>query len=100
MRNTHLQKLPSELRCERLSAGFLKIWPLFGQDRAFNGAHLYADPAIDTGVEIDHVKIGALAVFTAALVDTGHWACINAIGDAFAHLRNDGVGHGKTISVG
>ena len=100
MRNTHLQKLPSEHRCERLSAGFLKIWPLFGQNRPFNGTDLQADPAIDAGVEIDHVEISAFGVFAVALVDTGHWAGINAIGDAFAHLRNDGVRHGKSISVG
>ena len=41
----------------------LKIGAFFRQDRAINRADLQTNAAIDAGVEVDPVKIGALLVF-------------------------------------
>ena len=82
------------------STRLLKLRPFFSKDCTFDRADLEADAAIDAGVEIDPIKVGSLFVLALALVDAGHWTGINAIGNAFAHISDDGVSHGWLGSTG
>ena len=75
----------------------LKIGAFFRQDRAINRADLQTNAAIDAGVEVDPVKIGALLVFAFTGVDACHRAGIDTVGDPFADIRNDGVSHNSDL---
>jgi hypothetical protein len=78
----------------------LEFRAFLGQDRSLDGTDLKADSAVDAGVEIDPVEIGTLLVFAVALIDASHGAGVDAIGNAFAHISNDGVSHGDQSANG
>ena len=82
------------------SGSLLQVWTFFCNDRAFNRTNLHANSTVDAGVEIDPIKVCSLLVFAIALIDAGHWASVDAIGDAFAHISNDAVSHGDSSAVG
>ena len=75
------------------SERFLEIRPLFRHDRSLNRADLHADATVDADIKVDPVVISSLFVFPGTLVDACDRACINAVGDAFADVRDDGVWH-------
>ena len=81
------------------SAALLKVRALLGQDGAFHRAHLQTDAAVDAGVEIDPVKVGALFVFSLTLIDAGHGAGIHTVGNALADIGDDRVGHNSAVST-
>jgi hypothetical protein len=72
----------------------LQIGAFFGQNRAFYGANLEANSAIDAGGEVDPVPVCAFGVFARAGMNASNGASIDAIGNAFAGIGNNGVGHG------
>ena len=78
------------------SGCLLKIWTLFRNDGSFHRADLEANAAVNAGVEIDPVEVGSLFVFPLALVNASHRAGIHAVGDALAHVSDDGMSHGCT----
>ena len=79
-----------EARTSRSVAG-LQVGAFFRNDGPFHRADLQADPTIDAGLEIDPIKAGALGVGALAWMDAGHRAGIDAVGDPFADVGDDGV---------
>ena len=77
----------------RSSACLLQLGLFFGKDGPLHGTNLQADAAIDAGVEVDPIKVCALAVGALAGVDASHGAGINAIGYALADVGDDRVSH-------
>ena len=77
----------SFLRC------LLQIRPLFRHDRPLHGTNLQTNPTINAGREIDPIPITAFRVFTRAFVNTGHWASIYTIGNAFTSICNNRMWH-------
>jgi hypothetical protein len=77
----------------RASSNFLKLGALLRQDGSLHRAHLQADAAVDAGVEVNPVEARPLAVGPLPGVDAGHRAGIDAIGDAFADVGDDRMGH-------
>ena len=75
------------------SACLLQLGLFFRKDGPLHGTHLQADAAIDAGVEVDPIKVCALAVGTLAGVDSSHGAGINAIGYALADVGDDRMSH-------
>ena len=70
---------------------------LLRNNRAGHWADLEADAAVDTGVEINPIELGALGLGAAARVDASHRAGINAIGHAFADVGDDCVCHQQPL---
>jgi hypothetical protein len=71
----------------------LEFGMFFGKDCAFYGADLEADAAVDAGGKVDPIPVGAFGVFARTLVDAGDGASIDAIGDAFANVGDNCMGH-------
>ena len=77
-----------------MSGSALEVRSFFSKDRSLHRADLEADAAIDAGVEINPEELSALFVATLSGLNTSHRASIEAIGDAFADIGHDRVGHG------
>ena len=77
-----------------MSGSALEVRPFFSKDRSLHRADLEADAAIDAGVEINPEELSALLVASLSGLNTSHRASIEAIGDAFADIGHDRVGHG------
>ena len=78
---------------ERRSAHLLQVRPFLGKDGSLHRADLKTDSAVDAGIKVDPVVVGSLAVLATSLIDAGDRAGIDAVGDAFAHIAHDRVGH-------
>ena len=74
-------------------SGTLEFRLLLWNDRPCHWADLEADAAVDAGVEINPIELGALGIGSAARVNASHRAGINAIGHAFADVGDDCVCH-------
>ena len=83
---------------QQRSGSSLKIRPLFSENRSLDRAHLQTDPTIDAGVEIDPVELSSFLVATLAGLDAGDGTGIEAIGDAFADIGHDRMGHERIES--
>jgi hypothetical protein len=70
---------------------FLQLRSLFRNNCPFDWTDLQANPAVNTGCEVNPVPIRSLGIFTGAGVNAGNWAGIDAIGDTFAGIGNNGM---------
>lgn len=75
----------------------LQIRLFFGQNRPFYGADLQADAAVNAGVEVNPIPVCALLILARPFVDAGDWASIDAIGNAFADISDNSVGHALSL---
>jgi hypothetical protein len=73
----------------------LKIGTLVGQDRSNDGADLEANTTVNASRKIDPIPSGSLRIFAGTFFDTSDGTGIDAVGDAFADIGDDGVGHGE-----
>jgi hypothetical protein len=55
---------------------------------------LQANPTVDAGGKIDPVPVGAFSIFARPFMDTGNWASVHAVSDAFAGICNNRMWHG------
>jgi hypothetical protein len=59
---------------------------------------LQANPAVNASGEINPVPICSFGVFARAIVNAGNRASINAIGNTFAGIRDNRMGHSVLLS--
>jgi hypothetical protein len=71
----------------------LKIRLFLRQNSSLYRADLKTDAAVNAGGKVDPVPVGTLGVFAGAFVDAGNGASLNAVGNPFTDVRNNGVGH-------
>ncbi len=71
----------------------MQVRALFRDDRPFDGTDLQADTTVDAGGKVDPVPICTFGIFAGTRVDAGNRAGVNAIGNAFAYVGNNCMGH-------
>jgi hypothetical protein len=76
----------------------LKIGLFLRQNGPLNRANLEANATVDAGGKVNPVPVGALGIFARTFMDTGNGAGIDAVGNPFADVGNNGVGHGISFS--
>ena len=72
----------------------LEIRAFFSKNCTLHRTDLQTDAAVDAGIEINPVELGTFLVAALACLDAGDRTRIKAIGDAFADIGHDCVGHG------
>lgn len=77
----------TSLRC------LLQLGAFFGDDRAFHRTDLQTNATVNAGGKVNPIPIGALCIFTGSRMDAGNRTGIDAVGNAFAGIRNDRVRH-------
>jgi len=71
----------------------LKISSFFGDNCPLNWTDLQTNSTINASGKVNPVPVSSFSIFTGTFVDTGNWAGINAVGNAFTNISNDGMGH-------
>jgi hypothetical protein len=71
----------------------LQVGAFFCNDSPFDWTNLKANAAVDAGGKVNPIPIGSFSVFTWAIVNTGYWAGIHTVCDAFAHIRHNCMSH-------
>ncbi len=76
-----------------LGGGLLQITSFFGQNSPFDGTNLETNAAVNASCKVDPVPVCSFGVFAGAFMNTGNGASINAIGNAFTNVGDNGVRH-------
>ena len=77
----------------------MQVGAFFRDDRALNRTNLKADATVDAGCEVDPIPVGSFGVFSRTGVNAGNGAGINTVGNAFACVGNNCMGH-RVLSKG
>jgi hypothetical protein len=77
----------------------LQIGAFFGENSAFYRANLETNATINAGGKVNPVPIRAFCIFAGTRMNAGDGTGINAIGNAFAGISDNRMGHGKFLTL-
>lgn len=77
---------------------FLQIGAFIRHDRAFHRTNLETNTAINANGKVNPIPISAFEVFGAARMDASNRTGIDAIGNTFASIRDNGMRHSVLLS--